>query len=134
MKVIALVAAGRQATLRVPREQRRWMQLLYDQSKANRPTSAIALRACRRSGTQAAQRRECGWVPRVACRSKNTQFAGGFSIAFGEAPLRGRCAELVVLVPGRPPMRELLFERDRERCAATVALWPDGHEGPRAKR
>ncbi len=125
MKVIAVVQAGREVTLSVPREQRRWLHLLYTQS--NRPTSEITLKACRRFRSRAAQKRECGWSPRtrVACRWNNTQFAGGFSIDFADAPLRGRCAELVMLAPRHRPMRELIFERDPARCVHTAAARVD---------
>lgn len=121
LKVIALVDAGEQVTLRVPREQHRWMRLLYDLQ--GRPRTAITLRACRRFATREGQERECGWRPFVACRWRNTQFSGGFVIALAKAPLRGRCAELWVRVRGeKGARREHLFEPEPERCARTLEL------------
>ena len=121
LKVVALVDAGEQVTLRVPREQRRWMRVLYDLQ--GRPRPAITLRACRRSRTREGRERECGWRPFVACRWRNTQFSGGFVIDMDNAPLRGRCAELWVKVRGeRRTRRQHLFEPEPERCARTVEL------------
>lgn len=121
MKVVALVTAGRQVTLAVPREQRRWMRLLYDLS--GRPTSRITLRACRTFLSREAQRRECGYAPRIACQWRNTQFSGGFAVSFDKAPQRGRCAELAVRVAGRPGvLRRPLFLPLPPSCARTAKL------------
>jgi len=121
MKVIALVAAGHEVTLIVPPEQRRWMQLLYNFN--GRPTAKITLRACRTFPSRSARRRECGRPPDLACRWRNTQFSGGFTISFDKAPQRGRCAELAVRVTGRTGViRKPLFLPLAQGCARTVKL------------
>ena len=50
IKSVALLSAGVRVTLVVPREQRRWMQLLYDPRDVWRRDHAIALQACRPAG------------------------------------------------------------------------------------
>ena len=121
LKVVALVDSGEQVSLRVPREQRRWMRLVYDLQ--GRTTTAITLRACRRFTTREEQERECGWGLVLACKWQNTQFSGGFVIALDRAPARGRCAELWVRVRGeKRTRRQHLFEPEPERCARTVEL------------
>jgi hypothetical protein len=109
MKVLALVASGRRVTITVPAEQRRWLRLLYE--GGGRATTSITLQACRRVATPRAIERECRWSPHMACRWRNTQFAGGFAVAH-TAPERGLCAQLRVRADGeRQPMRAALFAR-----------------------
>lgn len=77
MDVIALVDAGTQARLSVPRRQRRWMRLFYRPGDET-GQDAITLQACGRS---------------------DTPFDGGLYVDFDNAPRGGRCAELEVRVP-----------------------------------
>jgi len=121
MKVVAVVAAGEEVTVSVPREQRGWMRLLYDES--GRPTTQVTLRACRRFASREARQRECGYEPALACRWRNTQFSGGFAVDLDKAPRRGACAVIAVRVAGRRGvLRRPLFARDNRGCARTVAL------------
>ena len=78
MDVLALVEAGEQARIVVPRNQRRWMRLFYSEADEN-GQPAITLEACARS---------------------TTAFEGGLYVDFDRAPQGGRCAELEVQVPG----------------------------------
>jgi hypothetical protein len=112
----ARLRAGSQVTLVVPREQRRWMRLLYE-SPFRRGEYAITLRACRRLKTLRAQRRECRWGPFGACRRHHTEFDGGVAVDFANAPRRGLCGELIVWVKGKKrPLRERLFRPDPRAC------------------
>lgn len=119
MKVLALVRAGTTVRLSVPRAQRAWMRLLYGDHRRGEHT--VTLRACRRSASKTQQRRECGWPPHTACRWRNTQFAGGLSIMFAQAPRRGRCAELIASTEGRR-LRARLFRPRPGLCAAPAEL------------
>jgi hypothetical protein len=117
MKVLALVRAGSSVTLVVPKRQRGWMKLVYGQTR--RGAYAITLRACRRSASEEARARECGWPPYRACRSRTTQFSGGFGLDFADAPRRGRCAKLVVWVAAsKKPLRRRLFKPASGACPA----------------
>jgi hypothetical protein len=122
IKVIAVLRAGSRVTLVVPREQRPWMKLIYARPGRG-GTHAVALRACRQLRSRRAQRRECGWrghpagLPYAACRSRYTNFSGGFGLDFAEAPKRGLCAELIVWVKGKQrPLRERLFRPRPAEC------------------
>jgi hypothetical protein len=116
VKALALVRSGARIALVVPRGQRSWMQLLYDQAHPWKGSFRVVLKACRRSRTEVAQRAECGWRPYVACRWRNTQFNGAFYVDFDSAPDRGRCAGLIVRVQGTPiPSRGRLFA-PQEKC------------------
>jgi hypothetical protein len=84
MKSIALVKAGRRATLVVPVEQRGWMQLEY--------------------GHGAGRHR----ITLKACAHELTPFSGGFTIDYAHAPDQGRRAELIVRSGGRE-LRHRLF-------------------------
>jgi hypothetical protein len=118
MKIIAMLRAGERATLVVPKAQRDWMRLLY-RVPFGRGDTAIALQACRRSTSEADQRRECGPRPRHACRSPYTYFNGGIYIDFAAAPERGRCAQIEVWTRRRTrPLVARLFERDPVACRA----------------
>jgi hypothetical protein len=89
VKIVALVAPGRDVTLSVPEDQRDFMSLLY--TDAGR-VPAVRLRACR-------------------SRRPNTQFAGGMTVDFAKAAGRERCAVLEVWVKGRAaPLRRRLFQ------------------------
>jgi hypothetical protein len=131
MKSVARVRAGGQVTLEVPPEQRSWMRLRYAHRRGG--AAAVTLRACRHSRSRAAQRRECEWAEGVvgppgsvrgdytACRSGPTFFSGGFDIEYGEAPLQGRCAELIVWVKGeQKPHRVRLLRVEPGECAPTA--------------
>jgi hypothetical protein len=123
VRSIALVRAGAQVTLVVPPEQRRWMRLLFWPGFRRR-VEPLTLEACRRLKSQPAQQRECGWGGRPpsnpsnwACRSRYTQFSGGFGLYFENAPKRGLCAELIVRAKGeRMPLREFLFDPEPGTC------------------
>jgi len=110
--VLLLVDAGKQVTLQVPRDQRRWMRLAYSHG-SREGQHAITLRACRRHASRDTARRECAWKngPQTACRWPNTQFNGAIYIDFAGAPARGGCAELLVWQDDdRRPERRLLFQ------------------------
>src|SRR5215216_3819878 len=104
------------------------MRLLYMLPIAPSGTHRATLEACRQLPTRRAQRRECGWGPRLqgaqwACRSRYTQFSGGFALDFASAPRRGRCAELIVRPEGKgAPRREPLFEPRRHTCGGAARL------------
>ncbi len=116
MKSIGVLRAGARVTLEVPREQRRWMKVIYD-FPHHRGGHAITLRACKALRSPRARRRECGWRPDLACRWRFTQFNGGLGIDFANAPRRGLCAELIVGTHGRPTARRaLLFDPDPGMC------------------
>jgi hypothetical protein len=117
IKIIAALRAGGGVRLVVPRGQRAWMKLLYERPDRG-GTHAVGLQACRRFGSRRAQRRECGWRPYRACRSRYTNFSGGFGLDFAQAPQRGLCAELIVWVKGAErPLRERLFRPHADECA-----------------
>ena len=131
MKSVARVRAGAQVTLQVPPEQRSWMRLRYAHRRGG--AAAVTLRACRHSRSRAAQRRECEWAEGfvgppgsvrgdyTACRSGPTFFNGGFEIEYEEAPLQGRCAELIVRVRGeQEPHRVRLLRVEPGECAPTA--------------
>lgn len=117
IKALALVEAGKTVMLSVPQRERPYLRLLYgDEGAPRNGASSVTLVACRRRSTPGAQARECRWAPARACRSRHTQFAGGFLIDFDRAPRRGRCAELAVREAGRGVRRERLFGRDTDNC------------------
>jgi hypothetical protein len=119
MKIITLVRSGARVALKVPRKQRRWLRLVYLRP-IRRGTHEATLQACRRLPTRRARRRECGWRSELegaqwACKSRYTQFNGGFGLDFAAAPSRGECAELIVRVGGRS-LRKRLFRPVKDRC------------------
>jgi hypothetical protein len=116
VKALALVRSGARIALVVPRDQRPWMQLLYDQAHPWRGSFRVVLRACRRRRSEAAQRAECGWRPYIACRWRNTQFNGAVYVDFDSAPDRGRCAELIVRVEGTGTSSRGRLFRSQENC------------------
>ena len=121
IKIIALLRAGARVTVVVPREQRRWMKLLYQQARRN-GVYAITLQACRRHAAQTAPSRECGWSPYITCRWRYTQFNGGFGLDFANAPQRGRCAALIIRVKGsQRPRRARLFRPAPSQCPRRAA-------------
>jgi hypothetical protein len=116
LKSIALLDAGRRATLAVPRGQRKWLRLAWE-FPSEGGTSAIRLAACRHLPSLAEQREECGWAPLLACRSASTQFSGGVRIDFDHAPRDGACAAVHVWIEGQPrPLRKRLFEPAPGTC------------------
>jgi hypothetical protein len=116
LKSVALVRPGSRVTIVIPREQRGWMRLEYVHG-ADRPVHAVTLQGCRRRGSAAARRRECGPGPQETCRSGRTPFSGGFTIDYARAPAQGRCAQLIVWVRGRArPLRERLYVPSPGRC------------------
>ena len=116
MKSIGVLRAGARVTLSVPREQRRWLKVIYD-SPDHHGGHTITLDACNTFNSSAARRRECRWKPDRACRSGATQFNGGFGVDFVNAPRRGLCAKLIVRVKGRrQPLRHLLFDPAPGTC------------------
>jgi hypothetical protein len=128
VRSIALIRAGARVTLVVPPEQRRWMRLLFWHGFRHR-VEPLTLQACRTLKSRRAQRRECGWGGRPlwnpsnwACRSRYTQFSGGFGLDFENAPKRGLCAELIVWVEGKErPLRERLFGPTPGQCEGMAA-------------
>jgi hypothetical protein len=122
MKIIALVNAGERARLTVPRNQRRWLRLLYLHVDFPRGTHKAILQACRRLSSKRARQRECGWGPMLkraqwACASRYTQFSGGFALDFANAPRRGRCAKLIVQTTGKQrTLRKHLFAPGPRAC------------------
>jgi hypothetical protein len=116
MKVLALVRAGTEVRLVVPKAQRSWMRLFYSGRRLGEHT--VTLRACRQFRSPAAQRRECAWGGRLytACRWINTQFAGGIYVDFDHAPGLGWCAELIVQVKGGRSLRERVFRPKPGTC------------------
>jgi hypothetical protein len=116
-KVLVLVAAGQEATLVVPREERAWLRLFYTRRRLGE--HQVTLRACRRLASPAARRRECKWQSsfRSACNWTNTQFNGGIYVDFDDAPRLGRCAELLVRWDrGRRQVRRPLFTSGSGAC------------------
>jgi hypothetical protein len=116
LKSVALVRPGARVTLVIPPEQRAWMRLEYGHG-AGRPVHTVTLEGCRRRGSAAARRRECGPGPQETCRAGPTPFSGGFTIDYARAPAQGRCAELIVRVAGRDrPLRERLYVPRSAAC------------------
>jgi hypothetical protein len=113
-KVLALVGAGRTVTVSVPLGHRDYIRLLYGSGPRQ---YAATFHACPRRRSLAAARRACRWAPFTACRSRNTQFAGGIHIDYAKAAGRERCAVLEFWTPrGTKPLRRRMFPRDRVRC------------------
>ena len=84
LKTIALLDAGLEVTLEIPRGQRDWMRVDY----GGRGGRAVTLRACRRQATA---------------------YAGGFTIDYARAPRQGRCAEVLVWTGHERAVRARLF-------------------------
>jgi hypothetical protein len=83
IKQIITVPAGATITFVVPRDERRWLSLLFDTSPPRgleRPESSITFQAC----------------PRDQGPRGYTEFNGGVYVDFDRAPRRGRCARLYV--------------------------------------
>jgi hypothetical protein len=121
IKVIAVLRAGTRVTLVVPREQRPWMKLLYTR-RERAGAHTVTLQACKRLASGPALRRECRWRPYRACRSRYTNFSGGFALDFATARRRGLCAELIVWVEGTgQPLRKRLFHPSAAECAESLA-------------
>lgn len=116
LKSIAVLTPGARVTIAVPRTQSDWLELAYDFPEDD-ARGAIRLAACRRSSSAREQRAECEWAPRLACRTANTQFNGGFRLDFERAPRGGICAALHIWIEGQPgPLRKRLFNPPRGAC------------------
>jgi hypothetical protein len=99
IKTMVILRAGKRVTLTVPKDQRKWLGLLYVRPYARGGAKAVSLRACRPS------------------YGKVTQFSGGFAVDFANAPDRGQCAEIRVKVD-RPPrvLQRRLFHPPAGSC------------------
>ena len=82
LKSLTVLRPGRRVTVEVPRSQRGWMKIVHGGAR-------LTLQAC--SGTK-----------------RNTAWSGGFRIDYANAPQQGRCARIIVRIPGRDPLRRRL--------------------------
>jgi len=117
--LVVLVRAGAQALLQVPRSERAVVSLLYVRSNP-RGRSETVFDACHHESSPRSALRECGWRPDTACRSRPTEFEGGFE--FNYAPSRRaqlRCARVTVRVlPHGPTLTRFLLPREARDCPA----------------
>jgi hypothetical protein len=112
LKAVAILRAGADVRLVVPRSQRAWLKVGYGARRGR-----TRLQACRHRASRQAREKECGWAPFRACTRGPTLFSGGFAVAFDRAPHDGECAELIVRVRGSGrPLRKYLFDPRPRVC------------------
>ena len=89
LKSIPLPRPGRSVTIVVPRRQRGWMKIVHGGAR-------LTLRGCARGAEASGS-------------SGNTAWSGGLEIDYAKAPRQGRCARIIVRIPGREAVRRRLL-------------------------
>jgi hypothetical protein len=110
---LALVKAGSQVTVVVPKSERGFMRLAFWRAGER---YAVTLKACRRV-PRSQWKRECGSAPYTACDWINTPFDGGLDVQFLKANGKECSATIEVWVRGEDkPLRAPLLPHGGHGC------------------